>query len=93
MKEHPNLYLHLVNCMVDLAHILVKISANLNRPDDEVCLLDKSSMSLELEEQLVAWKSRLPPHLNFDSASVNESELVAKQKIVLKLRLLPNFAL
>ena len=89
VKEHSNPTTHLVKCMVDLAHILVKISTNVNKPDDEVSLLDKSSISLELEEQLVAWRSRLPPHLDFDTSSLDESELMTKQKIVLKLRLSP----
>lgn len=80
----PSLYL--VNCMVDLARLVAEIVANANKPDDGSGTVERSSKAIELERYLVDWKSRIPPELNFDAASLEDSELITKQKIVLKLR-------
>lgn len=72
--------------MVDLAGILIDISESLTRPDDELCIRSKAARSMELEHQLITWKSQLPHELSFERSSLDESELITKQKIVLKLR-------
>lgn len=72
--------------MVDLAKILADVAANANWLDDDSSLTDKSSRSINLEKRLYNWKSCLPQQLNFESASLNENELITKQKVVLKLR-------
>ena len=72
--------------MVDLAIILADVAANTNQFDDQSTMIEKSRRSAELEMRLEDWTASLPRVLDFKTASLTESELVMKQKTVLKLR-------
>lgn len=72
--------------MVELAEILVDVSANACRPDEDATLFQRSSRSFILDERLSAWKAQLRAPLNLENSSLDEAELITKQKIVLKLR-------
>lgn len=77
----------LVNCMIDLAQILCKIPTDIHEADT-LALSKSFQQSTELESELLEWRSSLPTELNFGLWSLQENELVTKQKIVLKLRML-----
>lgn len=76
----------MVSCMVDLAGIVAMISQNAGQPDNMYGAEEMSQRSANLETSLLQWKSRLPHQLDFEASSLEESELITKQKIVLKLR-------
>ena len=76
----------LINCMVELAGIVREISSSNRMFKDSFAIGDRSTSCAELDARLVDWKSRLPPQLNLDTVSLDETELVTKQKVVLKLR-------
>ncbi|KAH7166077.1 hypothetical protein EDB81DRAFT_273189 [Dactylonectria macrodidyma] len=82
----PSLYL--INCMVELAEILTEISANACRPDEAATLVQRSNRSFTLDERLSTWKLQLRAPLNLEKSSLDEAELITKQKVVLKLRFL-----
>ncbi|KAJ9139170.1 C6 transcription factor [Pleurostoma richardsiae] len=77
---------YLINCMVDLAEIVREISAKTYRPSEGLSLAESSGSATDLDTRLSDWKSRLPQHLDLEVQSLDEGELVTKQKIVLKLR-------
>ncbi|KAH8668667.1 hypothetical protein BX600DRAFT_496703 [Xylariales sp. PMI_506] len=79
----------LINCMVDMAQVLIEISANSSPIDDDATALDeKSSKSVYLDTRLSHWKANLPSQLDFENWSMEDAELTSKQKIVIKLRYL-----
>ncbi|KAI6780262.1 putative transcriptional regulatory protein [Emericellopsis cladophorae] len=82
----PSLYI--ISCMVELAKILARISQNVWQPDVIDGPEHMSGRAANLEGSLLQWKSRLPHELDFDVSTLEESELITKQKIVLKLRFL-----
>lgn len=73
--------------MVELAEILMEVSANACRPDEAATLFQRSQRTLTLDERLSALKSQLRDPLNLEKSSLDEAELITKQKIVLRLRL------
>jgi hypothetical protein len=75
----------MVNCMVDLAHILIDVSANSSRGDSSAAFAQKSSRATELDRRLYSWKKHLPSPLDFESWGIEDTEAAMKQKIVLKL--------
>lgn len=84
-KGPKNTLMPFVTCMVDLARIMADVAANANRSDD-MAISDKSAVSLEIERRAMAWKLQVPGPLNLDSSTLNESESIMKQKVVLQLR-------
>lgn len=72
--------------MVELAEILTEISANACRPDEAATLVQRSNRSFTLDERLSTWKLQLRAPLNLEKSSLDEAELITKQKVVLKLR-------
>ena len=76
--------------MIGLARISARITGgnakHAAKHDTDVD--ERSRFAKDIEVELNAWKSDLPPHLNFDNPnSLQESELIAKQKVVLHLRM------
>ncbi|KAF2014633.1 hypothetical protein BU24DRAFT_451618 [Aaosphaeria arxii CBS 175.79] len=80
--------LNIIKSMVDFAHILTQVVRSTYQVEDDPGDVDLYQRSLELEGYLQDWKAKLPPELDFDTASLSEHEMVTKQKIVLKLRFL-----
>ncbi|KAH8883510.1 hypothetical protein GQ53DRAFT_732392 [Thozetella sp. PMI_491] len=78
----------MVNCMVDLAHILIDVSANASRVDSPAAVAQRSSRASELDQHLHNWKKHLPTSLDFERWGIEDTEAAMKQKIVLKLRYL-----
>ena len=72
--------------MVQLARILANIVASASRSSDLEEVKESSRRAIQLDESLFAWKEGLPTDFNFEGASLDESEFITKQKIVLKLR-------
>ncbi|CAK7221313.1 hypothetical protein SBRCBS47491_004485 [Sporothrix bragantina] len=88
LMSSPGPSTYLINCMVDLAEILMDISANAARLDEPETLLQRSSRAFVLDQRLSAWRSQLPNPFDLDRSSLDEAELITKQKIVLQLRYL-----
>ncbi|KAH7026169.1 uncharacterized protein B0I36DRAFT_365771 [Microdochium trichocladiopsis] len=76
-----------LNAMVGLADILLHISHELVDYAGEPCGIEKSAKALEYDRQISVWTGNLPQRLSLTGVSLLESELITKQKIVLKLRL------
>ncbi|VUC30475.1 unnamed protein product [Clonostachys rosea] len=74
-------------CMVDLAQVFGRIVAEFRVPGEKLSFAERYEKSVLLESQLLEWRSTLPTDLDFDLVSLEESELVAKQKVVLKLHI------
>ncbi|KAF2427355.1 hypothetical protein EJ08DRAFT_354842 [Tothia fuscella] len=74
--------------MVALARIMAQLSDEIYKFNDQRSLREKSHECLDLDKQLVIWKSQLPLSLDFDQSSLVEPEWVSKQKIVLRNRFL-----
>ncbi|PYH93807.1 hypothetical protein BO71DRAFT_326872 [Aspergillus ellipticus CBS 707.79] len=75
----------MIPAMVALAQIMSEASHLLyhspKRPMSEM-----SQIAMNLDNRLLAWKTTLPPFLNIDAASLNDTEWAFKQKLVLRLR-------
>lgn len=72
--------------MVDLVRILADVAANSNQFNDQSTIFEKSLRATELGKRLEDWTSNLPRALDYTTASLTDSELVIKQKTVLRLR-------
>ncbi|KAK5000131.1 hypothetical protein LTR66_000956 [Elasticomyces elasticus] len=78
----------MVTEMVHFAVLLRRISKEIYHNPKGLTMPQKSSVAIELDALLIAWKSKLPEGLNFDVVSFREAEWAAKQKLVLHLRYL-----
>ncbi|KAK7421801.1 hypothetical protein QQX98_002017 [Neonectria punicea] len=87
VPDPPGPSLYLISYMVELADILMEVSANACRPDEAATLFQRSERTFTLDERLSTWKSQLRDPLNLEKASLDEAELITKQKIVPRLRL------
>jgi hypothetical protein len=76
--------------MIGLAQIVDELSQETTDPDFNLHLPEKSRRCLEIDRKLVDWKNQLPADLDWDSASLVESEWVSKQKVVLRNRKVRN---
>jgi hypothetical protein len=76
--------------MIGLAQIVDELSQETTDPDFNMHLPEKSRRCLEIDRKLVDWKNQLPADLDWDSASLVESEWVSKQKVVLRNRKVRN---
>lgn len=72
--------------MVDLDEILMDISANAARLDEAETLPERSSRAFTLDKRLSVWRAQLPDPIDLDRSSLDEPELITKEKIPLKLR-------
>jgi hypothetical protein len=70
----------------ELAYILKRTSEDIYHSGSTVAQTDKHQAALNLDEDLLVWKSQLLPEFDFDNASLTEPETVTKRKVVLKLR-------
>lgn len=78
----------MINEMVHFAVLLRRISKEIYHNSKGLTMLQKSSVAIELDALLEAWKRKLPEWLNFDVVTFREAEWAAKQKLVLHLRYL-----
>lgn len=76
----------LITCMVYLAEILKQASKDVYDSHATAHLAGKSARALDLDRRLVEWRTQLPGHLDFQSASLTDPEWAIKQKTVLELR-------
>ncbi|KAB5545741.1 fungal-specific transcription factor domain-containing protein [Coniochaeta sp. 2T2.1] len=77
-----------INCMVAMAKVLGDVAANTNHFEDDSPISEKTERATGLEGRLEDWKAGLPRALDIRAASLTESDMVIKQKTVLKLRYL-----
>lgn len=79
--------------MVDLAQILAQVPGIASLPDSEASIIAQSTRSINMDSNLENWKQGLPSDLSLNNSSLLENELIAKQKVVLRLRklLMRNF--
>ncbi|KAJ5991680.1 fungal-specific transcription factor domain-containing protein [Penicillium sp. IBT 35674x] len=85
-KIGPNSMETHVAVLVDVSAILQRASKRLYHLSDLALLTDKSQIAIELDQELIFWKSRLPEHLDFELESFTGPEWAAKQKLCLQLR-------
>jgi hypothetical protein len=80
----------IIAAQVSLSAILRSASAKLYFPGETS--QQKFQSARQLDQELIAWKSKLPPWLNPDIISFKEPEWTNKQKLALKIRKsLPKF--
>ena len=72
--------------MVDLAGIIREIPSKAARLEESSARGHSSASAVELDSRLLDWKAQLPQQLALNISSLDEAELVTKQKVVLRLR-------
>ncbi len=75
----------------ELANILRRISEEIYHSGSSEPQIDKYQAAFQLDESLLLWKSHLSPVFDFEKASLTESEIFTKRKVVLKLRKLHSY--
>lgn len=70
----------------ELAYILKRTSEGIYHSPSAISQLDKSVAALNLDRDLLHWKTQLAPIFDLDDTPLTEPESVTKRKIVLKLR-------
>jgi len=75
----------MLNVMVGLADILLRVTHEQIDYLGEPCGTEKSAKALEHDRQVSVWAANIPQRLSPSGFSLLESELITKQKIVLKL--------
>ena len=72
--------------MTELGFILKKTTQQIYCPTTTVSLEERSKIALELDEELVKWKSQLYPVIDLEGTSLTEREALTKKKMIIKLR-------
>ncbi|KAK5129288.1 hypothetical protein LTR08_003618 [Meristemomyces frigidus] len=76
----------IITVMVGLSRILKMASSEMYCDAEHRPVLDRWKRGLELTEALDQWRLALPPFLNFDATTLNDTVWAYTQKVVLKMR-------